>query len=51
LGINTPALDTLIALAGLVHGKDWWAEGRTAAKMGLAGKSAKQMVDYVREGK
>ena len=50
LGIKTPALDTLIGLAGLVSGKDWWAEGRTAAKMGLAGKSAKQMVEYVTKG-
>lgn len=50
LGVQTPALETMITLAGLVSGKDWWAEGRTAAKMGLAGKSAYQMVKYVTEG-
>lgn len=50
LGIQTPAIDTVIALAGLVSGKDWWLEGRTAAKMGLSGKSDKQMVEFVSEG-
>ena len=50
LGIETRALDTMIGLAGIVSGKDWWAEGRTAAKMGLANMSAKQMVEYVTEG-
>ncbi len=50
LGVETTALDTVISLAGLVCGKDWWSEGRTAAKMGLAGKSAKQMIEFVTEG-
>ncbi len=50
LGIPTPATDTMISLAGLALGRDWWAEGRTAAKMGLAGKTAEQMVQYVTEG-
>ena len=50
LGVKTPAIDAMVALAGLVSGRDWWAEGRTAAKMGLAGMSADQMVRYVAEG-
>ncbi len=47
LGIKTPAIDTMISLASLEGGRDWWAEGRTAQKMGLAGMSAKQMIEFV----
>jgi len=50
LGVETPAIDTLIALASIVSDRDWWAEGRTADKMGLAGMSASQMIEYVMEG-
>lgn len=50
LGVETSAIDALISLASIVSGKDWWLEGRTAAEMGLAGMSAKQMVEYVMEG-
>jgi opine dehydrogenase len=50
LGIKTPAIDTMISLACLESGRDWWAEGLTAQKMGLAGMNAKQMIKYVIEG-
>jgi opine dehydrogenase len=50
LGVRTPTIDTLIALAGLVSGKDWWRDGRTVDQMGLAGMSAEQMSRYVARG-
>ncbi len=51
LGIRTGAIDTVVGLASLVSGRDWWTDGRTADKMGLAGMSASQMVEYVTEGR
>jgi opine dehydrogenase len=50
LGLKTPAIDTLISLASMVSGKDWLVEGRTADKMGLAGLSANQMIEFAIEG-
>jgi opine dehydrogenase len=50
LGVKTPAIDAMVAIANMVSGRDWWAEGRTAAKMGLAGMSSEQMVRYVGVG-
>ncbi|MGQ9585993.1 MAG: NAD/NADP octopine/nopaline dehydrogenase family protein [Anaerolineae bacterium] len=50
LGVKTLAMDSVITLASIVSGRDWWAEGRTADKMGLAGMSARQMIQYVTEG-
>lgn len=50
LGVETPAINTLISLASLVSDRDWWTEGRTADKMGLTGMSASQMIEYVMEG-
>ena len=50
LGVETPGIDTFIALAGTVSDKDWWVEGRTVDRMGLVGMSASQMVEYAMEG-
>jgi opine dehydrogenase len=50
LGIGTGAIDTVVDLASLVSARDWWAEGRTAEKMGLTGMTAQQMIRYVTEG-
>jgi opine dehydrogenase len=37
LGIPTPVTDSLITLASTVQGVNYWQEGRTLAKLGLAG--------------
>jgi len=42
-GVKTPTLRTLIHLASTMHGRDFWAEGRTVDKVGLAGKSVKDI--------
>jgi opine dehydrogenase len=37
LGIPTPVTDSLINLASSIQGVDYWQEGRTLDKLGLAG--------------
>jgi opine dehydrogenase len=43
LGVKTPTLGALIHLASTVHATDFWAEGRTMKRVGLAGKSVEQI--------
>jgi opine dehydrogenase len=50
LGIPTPAIDTMVNLAHLVIGKDYWREGMTAEKLGLRGMSAEEIQAYVTTG-
>lgn len=47
VGVPTPVLDLLINLASLVKGVDYWKEGRTLEKMGLADKSIKEILAIV----
>lgn len=42
-GVRTPTLRALIHLASVMHGRDFWAEGRTVEKVGLAGMSVKDI--------
>jgi len=35
-GIATPVTDSLVNIAGALTGGDFWASGRTLAKLGLA---------------
>ena len=48
LGIATPMMDSFINIASAVCGRDFWTEGRTAEKLGLAGKTAAEIQDMVR---
>jgi opine dehydrogenase len=43
LGIATPTIDMVINLGSILHGRDFRAEGRTVARLGLAGLSLKQI--------
>jgi len=43
LGVKTPTLSALIHMASCIHGIDFWAEGRTMKRVGLAGKSVEQI--------
>lgn len=47
LGIPVPMMDMVIQLANVMHGKDYWTEGRTAAHMGLQGLSVKEIRQLV----
>ncbi|NLY66646.1 MAG: NAD(P)-binding domain-containing protein [Tissierellia bacterium] len=51
LNIETPAIDSIIRLAGLITGKDFFKEGRTAERLGLKGLSIKEMHEYAEKGK
>lgn len=50
LGVETPTINYIIHLAGLMNGYDYWAEGRTVEKMGLAGLSHKEIHHLALEG-
>jgi len=43
LGVRTPTLTSLIHLASSIHSRDFMAEGRTIAKLGLSGMSVKEI--------
>jgi len=43
LGVRTPTLSALVHLASSIHSRDFMAEGRTVAKLGLSGMSVKDI--------
>ncbi|HEX7392265.1 MAG TPA: NAD/NADP octopine/nopaline dehydrogenase family protein [Thermoplasmata archaeon] len=42
-GVKTPTLQGLVHMASTIHGRDFWAEGRTVDKVGLSGMSVKDI--------
>ena len=51
VGVDTPIMDAVITLIGVAHDTDWFANGRSAEKLGLTGKSVEQIQRYVKTGK
>ncbi len=49
-GVETPAIDALIAIVRTMTGKDFLAEGRSLERLGLAGMDATQIRRTVDEG-
>jgi opine dehydrogenase len=47
LGVEMPTIKAIIQIASTMNQSDYWAEGRTVNKLGLAGMSAKEMIEYV----
>jgi len=47
LGVPTPMIEIIIRLGSIMHNKDYWNEGRTVDKLGLAGLSVKQIRQLV----
>jgi len=43
LGVPTPTIRSMIQLASLMHGVDYWAEGRTVRCLGIEGMSVKDL--------
>jgi len=43
LGVRTPAMKSVIYLASIMHGVDYWKNGRTVEKLGIAGMSVKEI--------
>lgn len=50
LGMATPKMDAIINIACMANGADYWKTGRTAEKLGLAGMSVKELIDYAIHG-
>ena len=48
LGIPTPMMDAFVNIASAVCGRDLWKEGRTAEKLGMAGKTLEEIQEMVR---
>ena len=51
LGIKTPAINSIINLASLMTGKDFFENGRTIERLGLRGLSVYEMHKYAQTGK
>lgn len=51
VNVDTKVMDSLTNLACVVIGKDYWKEGATAEKLGLAGMTIPQILNYVTTGK
>lgn len=49
-GVATPVIDGLVAVAGAMAGRDFVAEGRTLARLGLDGKSVAEIRTIVEHG-
>ncbi len=47
LGVETPVLDAFVEIACVVGGRDFKKEGRTAEKLGLAGKSSEEILGMI----
>ena len=43
LGVPTPTIRSIINLASIMHGVDYWAEGRTVKTLGIEGMSVKDI--------
>jgi len=43
LKVQTPTIRSIIQLASIMRGKDFWAEGRTVEKLGIKGMSIKEI--------
>jgi opine dehydrogenase len=50
VGVPTPTIKAVIHLGSLLHKCDYWAEGRTAERLGLAGLTLKQIRWLILEG-
>jgi len=43
LGVKVPTIRAIIHLASLIHGRDFWKEGRTVDRLGIQGMSVKDI--------
>jgi opine dehydrogenase len=49
-GISTPASRSIVDMACVMYGRDFWTEGRNMANLGLAGMEVERILDYVSRG-
>lgn len=43
LGVKTPTIRSIVQIASIMRGRDFWAEGRTAEKLGIKGMSIREI--------
>lgn len=43
LGVPTPAIRAMVCMASAMHGVDYWAQGRTVERLGIAGLSVRDI--------
>ncbi len=43
MGVPTPAMNAVVELGNILHGRNYWTEGRSLEKLGLAGLSPQQI--------
>lgn len=51
VGVETPTIDAIILLGSILHSVDFMTEGRTAERLGLKGKTLKQIRQFILDGK
>jgi opine dehydrogenase len=49
-GVATPNYDAVVTLASTITGRDYRAEGRTFARLGLQGQAVEQVLELLLEG-
>ena len=50
LGVKTPIMDSIANLGSALRNEDYWVTGRTLEKVGLAGMTKEEMLEFVKEG-
>jgi opine dehydrogenase len=51
VGVDTPVMDSLVEIGGVIMGKNCWREGRNLKKMGIDGLDLKQIKVFLESGK
>lgn len=49
-GVDTPTINTMVHLANIIQGTDYWHKGRTMQKLGIHGLSVNELHRYVDTG-
>jgi len=50
LGVSVPTIKGMVAIACAATDNDYWSKGLTIEKLGLAGKTAEEIIEYVNTG-
>jgi opine dehydrogenase len=51
LGVTTPTARAIIHICSVIHDTDYWAQGRTVEKLGLANVGFSELLRYLETGK
>ena len=50
VGVPTPIMNSFIELASIINERDYWKEGWTFEKMGIAGMTIEKSKEYLQNG-